>query len=996
MTSPARWGDVERLYHEALKRDDAELAAFLREACLGDEALRREIESLLAYAGLAQDFMAVPAIEATGLTALDMESSKELVGQRLGSYEIGARLGSGAMGDVYRARDLRLGREVAIKILPDAFVADADRRARFEREARVLASLNHAHIGGIYGVEERGGIHALILELIEGETLAERLRRPDGRMTIADSLTIARQIAEALEAAHEKGIVHRDLKPANIAITPAGVVKVLDFGIAKIGADEWTFDRTGSPTVTIDRTGEGRILGTVTSMSPEQARGHAVDRRTDIWAFGCVLYHMLTGRSPFSGASASDMIAAILNRDPDWSALPTDAPPVIVRLLHRCLEKDLKRRLHDIADARLDLDEALSEPSTVDVRSIASHRPPATKPRTVPTIAAAVAVFGALGMGLAALVMWNATRAASRGLPIERLMMTLPSQQALEKGRFPPVALSPDGKLLVYAASVNGGRTSLHLRPLDDLAARPIPATEGATAPFFSPDGRWLGFYADGALKKVSVAGGVPLTISEAPPVWSATWGERDTIVFATTLVGAGLWRVSANGGVAAQITTPKPDERQHAYPQLLPGGTQVLFSILRNNAWHLAAVAVNGGQSRILGNGRVVGEGAQYLPAGRLVYAQSGGLVAMPFNPADGNLDQPPVRLLERIETSRFGGAYFAVAAQAGTLVYVPAGATATDRTLLRIGRDGRAEPLIGALGGYQNPTLSPDGRRAAVMIGSETGSDIWILDLGRSTRLRFTAGGIGAFPVWAPDGRKLAFQSTAPGPFNLFWKALDGNGDAQPLLNADSIPAHVWPDGASLLPGTLPRLSGAGPQFPMSWSPDGSTLAFHERKPDGERDIWVVSPGGEPVPFLLTSFDERSPRFSPDGRWLAYVSDESGRDDVYVQPFPGPESKWVVSPDGGTDPVWSKDGRELFYRHGDQLMAVPVATGREFSPGRPLRLFEIRFDVADNGPNYDVSPDGTWFVMPRSGRPPVPAELHVVLNWFSEVTARTQVAAP
>ena len=1008
MSNPDRWQLVERLYHEALARDEFQRAAFLREACVGDETLRRDVESLLAYASDARDFLATPAIEAIGPADLDPRGpARALVGARLGPYEIESLLGVGGMGEVYRARDTRLGRDVAIKILPDAFVADAERRARFEREARMLAALNHPHIGTIYGFEDRDGIHALVLELIEGETLAERLARsartPNGgsdrsagaAMPIDEALKIARQIAEALEAAHDKAIVHRDLKPANIAITGNGVVKVLDFGLAKIGADDRASDLTRSPTITVMGTGEGVILGSAESMSPEQARGKVVDKRTDIWAFGCVLYEMLAGRKAFVGETISDTIAAILGREPDWSALPATTPPTIRRVLKRCLEKDLNRRLHDIADARLDIDDALRDPhADVGTGATRHERPAWTLPATVLAAAGAVIVAA----GIIAVVRWWSTPAVPPASSPARVMITLPVAQSIEKGRFPPVALSPDGRLLVYAAATAGGTTNLYLRPLDDLVSHPLAGTEGASTPFFSPDGRWLGFYADGMLKKLSVAGGVPLAICDAPPVWSATWGEHDTIVFATTLAASGLWRVSANGGDPVQITTPKPDEEQHGYPQLLPGGTQVLFSIFRKNAWHAAVVPVNGGEPRQLGNGRVIGEGAQYVSTGHLVYVQSGGLVATSFDPAAGDLDQPAVPLLERVETSHFGGAYFAVAAATGTLVYVPAGATVTDRTLLRIDRDGRASPLIDMRAGYEYPTLSPDGRQAAVMIDSEMGSDIWIIDLARATRTRFTAGGIGAYPVWAPDGSKIAFQSTAPGPFNLFWKSIDSSADAKPLLNSsDTAGARAWPGaGAALLPGTVPTLSGAGPQYPMSWSPDGSTVAFHERKPDGKRDIWVVSPGGNPVPFLLTPFDERSPRFSPDGKWLAYVSDESGRDDIYVQPYPGPGPKWLVSNDGGIDPVWSKDGRELFYRHGDELMAVSVAATRGFSADRPRRLFETRFDAGDNGPNYDVSPDGKWFVMPRSDRESAPAELHVVLSWFSEVKSRTQVGKP
>jgi serine/threonine-protein kinase len=605
-------------------------------------------------------------------------------------------------------------------------------------------------------------------------------------------------------------------------------------------------------------------------------------------------------------------------------------------------------------------------------------------------LAAAVALFA---LGAAAAVLWGPNRGASPGASLARLTISLPPDQALEKGRYPPVALSPDGRLLVYAAALNGGRTNLYLRPLNELAARPIAATEGASTPFFSPDGRWLAFYADGVLKKVSVAGGVPLTICETPPVWSATWGDDDRIVFATTLATSGLWLVSANGGEPVQVTTPASEDAQHGYPQLRPGGNELLFSVRRKNAWYLARTTLNGGEFEILGNGRVIGEGAQYLPTGHLVYAQSGGLVATAFNPAKGNLDQPPVALLERVETSRFGGAYFAFARDAGTLVYLPPNTTVVDRTLLRVDRTGNAVPAIDARAGYMSPALSPDGRQVAVMIASEAGSDIWIIDLERGTRVRFTAGGNSAFPVWGANGQRVAFQSTLPGPWNLFWRPLDGSSDIQPLLSvSDSSRAQAWPSsGADLLPGTLPTLSGAGPQFPTSWAPDG-TLAFHERKPNGERDIWVVSPGGDAVPFLLTSFDEREPRFSPDGKWLAYVSDESGRNDVYVQPFPGPGPKWLVSPDGGTDPAWSKDGRELFFRQDDQMMVATVAASNEFSASRPRQLFTFRFDRGDNGPNYDVSRDGKWFLMPRGERESAPGELHLVLNWFGEVSTRAQ----
>ena len=1009
VTGRSRWLKVERLFDEALARDPAERRAFLDESCGDDKALRREVESLLDHAGDAERFMNAPVADLVTTLVSDTMRPPS-IGQRLGPYEIQSLLGAGGMGEVYRARDVKLGRDVAIKILPDAFTEDAERLSRFEREARLLAAVNHPHIGTIYGFEDRDGIHALVLELIEGETLADRLR--GGPLPLRDTLVVARQIAEALEAAHDKGIVHRDLKPANVLLqgtrrSTSGrtdssarsgdemFVKVVDFGLATIGGAESNVDLSYLTTLNAGKTEQGVILGTATYMSPEQARGRAVDKRTDVWAFGCLLYEMLAGRTSFGGDTLSDTLVAILERQPDWSAVPDATPPAIRRLVRRCLEKDARRRLHDIADARIEIEETLDQPAapSAEVRADGSPRRLLT-PKTIGWAAAAAVAMIALA-GVAALSWWP-KQAPPLPAFLARLMITLPAAHVLEKGRFPSVALSPDGKLLVYAAAVSGGRTNLYLRPLDDVTARRVPETEGASSPFFSPDGRWLAFYANGQLKRVSVAGGVPLTICDAPPVWSASWGDHDAIVFATTLPSSGLWMVSANGGDPTQITTPKPDETQHAYPQLLPGGTQVLFSVRRENTWRLGQLDVKTRTWHLLGTGRVVGEGAQYVRTGHLVYAQAGGLVATAFEPSNGGLDQPPVPLLERIETSRFGGAYFAIASDAGTLVYVPATTTTADGTLLRVDRDGRVAALIEARGAYEHPMLSRDGRKVALTIRSEGGNDIWIVDLDRATRLRFTAGGTSAFPVWTANGSSIAFQSTAPGPWNLLSKPADGSAEAHPLLEASSSPGGSWPNtGANLLPGTLPTLSGAGPQFPMSWTPDGSTLAFHERKPSGERDIWIVAPGKDPVPFVLTPFDERLPRFSPDGKWLAYVSDESGRNDVYVQPFPGPGSKWLVSIDGGDAPVWSKDGRELFYRHNDQMMAATVSAKDEFAASRPQRLFELRFDAGDNGPNYDVAPDGKWFVMPRSDQGTTSGELHLVLNWFSEVTARARTTS-
>ncbi len=909
-------------------------------------------------------------------------------GTSLGPYEILALLGAGGMGEVYRALDSSLGREVAIKVLPEALAQRPERLTRFAREARLLASLSHPNIAVIHGLERSADFYYLVMELVRGETLAERTVR--GPVSVREALALFKQIAEALEAAHGQGIVHRDLKPANIMVTPQATVKILDFGLAKVVSRDDSAE-TQSPTLGSAPTMAGVVMGTAAYMSPEQARGDPVDRRTDIWAFGCLLFETVTGRRAFPGRTTSDSIASVLKEEPDWSLAAATAPPKLQHLIRRCLQKSPHLRLHDIADARIEIDEALSELTASASHSgtigVTPKAPPTQRTVWMLTAAAVLAAVGAIaGVG------WWRLAAPVPTAPLARLMITLPASQALERGRFPPATLSPDGKRLVYVAAVNGGQTQLHLRALDELDSRPIPGTEGANAPFFSSDGRWLGFYADGALKKVSLSGGVPLSVCATSPVWSASW-NNDRIVFATTMTPTGLWRVSADGGEPAQITHPEPEDAQHGYPQILPGGRQVLFSVRRGNAWHLAMLNLDDSKWRLLGNGRVIGEGAQYLPTGHLVYAQAGGLVATPFDLSSGDLNESPAPLLERLATSRFGGTYFAVAAEAGTLVYLPAAATMADRTLLRVDRDGRVQPLLEARGAYEHPTLSPDGRRVAVTIASDTGSDIWLVDLSRGTRIRFTAGDTSAFPVWGPDGARVAFQSTAPGSWNLFWKPLDGSVDAQPLLGeAASGFGGSWSNpGVSLLPGTLPVLSGAGPQFPMSWLPDGSAVAFHERKPNGERDIWIVAPGSVPTPFLLTPFDERSPRFSHNGKWLAYVSNESGSNEVYVQPFPGPGPKWLISTDGGVDPVWSRNGRELFYRRTDRMMAVPVSTDAEFSAGRPMQLFQGQFDSGGNGPNYDVSPDGQWFLLPRSNQGQVAAELHIVLNWFSEVTART-----
>jgi serine/threonine protein kinase len=911
-------------------------------------------------------------------------------GARLGRFEIATLLGAGGMGDVYRATDTMLGREVALKVVADEFAQHPDRLARFAREARLLASLSHPNIAVVHGLERVDDVYYLEMELVRGETLAERIAR--GPLSVEDSLRIFRQVGEALEAAHGQSIVHRDLKPANVMVTLQGVVKVLDFGLAKVISGEDSGPPVDGPTEALTRTDAGVVMGTAAYMSPEQVRGDRVDRRADIWAFGCMLYEALTGRRAFPGRTNSDTLAAVLKEEPDWAGLAAVAPVRLQRLVRRCLQKNPHVRLHDIADARIEIDEALREPAPSTIEIAAQFPTPRRRAAAIGRWAAALMVAFNMGAGL----MWVWSRSGASGQPITRATIALSSGMTLPKGHSSPVAFSPDGRSLAYAAATSGGgQPRLYLRRLDESESRPIPATEGARTPFFSPDGQWVAFYSGRSLKKVSLAGGVPLTIGETPPPWSASWGG-ERIVFATTLAPGGLWMVPAEGGEATQLTTPGTSEAQHGYPQLLPGGRQGLFGVLRDHAWRPAVLSLDSGEWHLLGSARAIDGGAQYLPTGHLVYAQSGGLVAEPFDLNRGVLGGTPMPLLERPGRARFRGAPFAVAPDAGALVYLPAEPDLSGRSLLRVDRDGRALPLVEDRLAYEQPAVSPDGRRVAVTIASEAGSDVWVFDLARGTRVPFTSGGTSAFPVWAPDGSRLAFQSTVAGPWNLYSKPADGSAEGETLFGAINArtEAPVVSDLAGLLPGTLPSLTGANPQFPASWRRDRSAFAFHERKADGERDIWVVGTDGTPVPFLLTPFDERSPRFSPDGRWLAYVSDESGRDEVYVQPYPGPGRRWLISTDGGADPVWSHDGRELFYVQEPQLMAVSIAASDEFSASRPRRLFDARFTVGDDRPNYDVSPDGKWFILPWSERRAPPVELHLVLNWLGALTARASAA--
>jgi serine/threonine-protein kinase len=897
------------------------------------------------------------------------------VGSTIGPYRIIDSLGIGGMGEVYRAHDTRLGREVALKVLPEIFARDPDRLTRFEREARVLASLNHPNIATLLDVKELDDRSVLEMELVPGDTLAERLER--GAMSCEEALPVFRQIAQALEAAHERGIIHRDLKPSNIKLTPDGRVKVLDFGLAKAFEPPSGVEQmTQGPAATSSRT--GAVLGTARYMSPEQARGRSVDRRTDIWSFGCVMFEAISGEPAFPAVTTGDALAAILRDEPDMDAV-SDAPPALRRLIARCLRKDPQTRLRDIADARIEIEELLQEGALPPARV----RRDRTRGVEWGPIAAVVAAVAAALVGAAWFVLRGATPAPA---PLVRVTIPLGPEQQLLRYESPPMAISRDGSALAYVAVSPGARARLYHRSVDRFEPTQLPGTDGASAPFFSPDGEWVGFYAADALRRVPVRGGTPLHICDAPAVASATWGADDQIVFATTFAGDGLFVVGASGATPQSLTRPDhaKGELRHVAPQRLPDGDSVLFTVVAKDGMHPAILSLSTRQWRVASQVRTTGGYARYASSGHLLYAEGGALAAVPFDIRRAEVRGAPLPLLERVTATQGTGAYYDVS-ENGSLVYVPGRVDLPHRTMLIVDREGRATPLTELPGAYAQPRFSPDGRWVAVTIESESGSDIWLHDLRRGTRTRLTSGGTSSFPVWAPETGRVIFHQRSTSVWTLFARSADGSGPTEAILDAPPPDRGTSEAGADLLPGNVPTLSGANPQVPMSWH--ARTLAFVEMTASGENNIWTLETGGEPTPFLMSPFDERSPAFSADGRWIAYVSDESGRDEVYLQPYPGPGGKWLISTEGGADPSWSADGRQIFYRRGSQMMAVTIQTEPAFSAGTPQPLFEGRYDTTPLARNYDVSPDGRQFVLVRTDDPEPPPRFHLVLNWIRQL---------
>ncbi len=971
-----RWNKIEHLYHAALERKEDQRAAYLKEACTGDDLLYREVQSLLAEADSADQFLERPAVELVAEMLVENQPPY-LPGQQVGSYTILSLLGAGGMGVVYRARDPRLGRDVAIKVLPEAFARDAERIARFQREAKVLASLTHPNIATIHGFEDTGGTCALVMELAEGPTLADRIK--SGPIPVMEALPIAKQVADALECAHERGIVHRDLKPANVKVASNDTAKILDFGLAKALETEVT--RTGlgeSPAISQVATREGVLLGTAAYMAPEQAKGKPVDRRADIWAFGCVLYEMLTGKRAFQGESATDTLAAIIKEEPDWSELP-GATPVRVRvLLQRCLQKDPKQRLRDIGDARISLDEVLSG-----------------APEAAPMPAAAVPVWrralpwalGLVAVAITGAAVWILKPVpAPPSRPVNRFEVPLPEEVFLT-GDF---AVSPDGRELAFTGMGRlDGQTRLWLRSLETLEVRPLYGTEGATLwPMWSPDSRYIAFASQGKLKKIGVSGDPVVTICDAPGYQGGSWNRDNQIVFGSPF---GTLQVSASGGSLTPITNDAPTaacsfltDGHHFVCWHAPfeGGGGVYLGQVgttpKDHVWK-KLLSDNSIPVFVQSSDPTVGY-LLFVRGGRKVVG-SGTLMAQAFDNRRLELIGDAVPIAERVSNLGFS------ASTTDALVYMETSQNAARAAavgsiqgqLTWFDRDGKVLGNFGEPGLYRSLALSPDGKRIALERADPKDANlrnIWLYEFGRGVTTRFTLDSVwDSSPVWSQDGSRVAFGSNRGGHFDLYQKTLNLTGEDELLAK--------W----------------GGDIFPTSWSSDGRYLLCTSVSP---YRLWLLPMGGGSerkfVPLDHSEFDESAGRFSPDGSWIAYQSNESGRFEIYVRPFSKPAAtgssasnatplsgKWMVSKDGGANPLWRRDGNELFYLStvGGTAMAVEVTTRGVFHAGVPKVLFKVPPGVVF----WDVSPDGKRFLMvaPSAEGPSMLPKFTVVLNWPS-----------
>jgi serine/threonine-protein kinase len=979
-----RWQRLEELVQAALERATDERAVFLAEACGGDEDLRREAASLIDRDARAAAFLATPIGELAANTmssstggTLQPDESRDVIGRRIGTYEIRARLGAGGMGEVYRAHDHTLGRDVAIKVLPAVFSADPERLARFEREARLLASLSHPHIGAIYGLEGSGDVRALVLELIDGETLEARLRR--GPIPAAHALTLAVQIAEALDHAHRQGVTHRDLKPGNVMLTKAGA-KLLDFGLAKWGRGSRGYVNLSGAPPALKRNGvdslteEGMILGTSHYMAPEQLEGQEADARADVFAFGAVLYEMLTGCKAFEGGSAAAVMAAVLNTEPPFAAIQPLVPRSLERVIRKCLAKDPDQRwqtARDLADELRWIAEDALRPEIP--QGLAGGDTASTLPAVGarPIRLGQVAALVAIASSFAGWAGWGLSSSHESSAPMAVTRFALQTSAAVI-GNFD---ISPDGNVLVYAGRPAGANSSrLFTRRLDQFGDLPVAGTEGADGPFFSPDGRWVAFFSERRLLKVSLNSmAAPVLLCDGIDRWlpGATWLADGTIVFPRPYHG--LQRVSAEGGEPTAVTSlsQKPPEFDHHSPSPLPGGRALLFTVHESDGrFNIAVQTLTSGERKVVVQSAY---DARYVPSGHVVFARNSAILAVPFDLQRLAVTGPPVTLVENVEDFAVDGYGGYRLSATGTLVFPPA-TPQSGRTLAWVDRTGTETLLPIAPHAVSSPRVSPDGRRLAFAIADGGRRDIWTYDTTTEALARVTRHGDNRTPAWTRDGQRLIYTSMRGDEGQLFSQPADGSGAPERLVSG----------GILLAPGT--------------WSADGRAFVYVDGNtgPAGTQ-MFVLTTDGErkPQPLLHGPAQDRQPSLSPDGRWLAFASasaDTPGSE-IYVAAFPSAGSRQQVSVEGGREPMWSRDGRELVYRSGRRMFAVPVDTTRGFSAGKPRVLFEGRYvvgtwDVA--GLDYDLAPDGRFLMLKPGADEQAPPRLNVVLNWVDELKRR------
>lgn len=940
------WEQIERIFQSAMELKGERRQAYLEEACAKDDLLRQEVESLLAHDGesAAGDPFQETAMQAAARILASEQGSRtltDLSGQTLANFHILKKIGQGGMGVVYRAQDTRLHRDVALKVLPDSFAADADRKSRFAREARLLAGVNAPNIAAIYEFQETEGKPFLAMEMVEGPTLADRLRKSP--LPLDEVLDIGRQIAEGLEAAHQRGIVHRDLKPANIKLTPKGQVKILDFGLAKAYGEPAEGDGPAeSPTGTEHSTASGIILGTPAYMSPEQARGKAIDRRTDIWAFGCVLYELLTGRPAFAGPTQSDTLSSILTGEPDWSALPAATPAPLQRLLRRCLQKDPQKRLGAMCDAGLELMDAATSPATTHNVGMGV---PFSK-RTVWLCLSLVTVTAFLG-GILSTKYLTGPKTPVSLAPIQTgIALSDDNSLTLEGG----VSISPDGSTIAFSARSEKG-LHLNLRRLDNWEPQLVSGTEMARSPTFSPDGRWIAFVRNRKLERISLAGGPPQTISQEDGFYGSRWEGSEHLIFGRW-PQVGLWRVSTQEG-ALQLIVKLEEGRatRYLWPESLPDNKGILFTLLQSGRTSIALLPAGTEKPRLL-----IESGCfpRYLPTGHLLYLSGHRLYAVAFDLEQLKILGGAVAVVEDIYEDPLSSPYYDVSDN-GTLIF--ARASMQNYDLVWKDRQGKTVSVLVHANQLEWPSLSPDRDKYSVGIKEGYSRNIWIGNTSGGPLTRLTFGNDDWYGVWSQGGRHLFYLTGQSGTYNIFRIAVQGNGPPERMTQSPN------------------------PQNGTSVSQDGNILLYNDIDPVTKCDIWELSLStGKKRPLVQTPFDEGAAAFSPDGRWIAYNSSESGQTEVYIQTYPGLGLKKRVSFAGGRNPFWSHSGRELFYRDSSALYSVPILGSQDLKLGTPRLLFNLPLS-SDYGNNC-ISPDDQRFLMIE--QVVKFQQLNLVQNWF------------